>query len=109
MRLVSAAKHAALNARYQRVVHERDDLAKIATGRLSTITRLAAEVSRLRDEKPDTPVAQPRPAEGDAELRRQLDLARRALVSMDGQLATLQRANEAMAAELQDLRTAVAP
>jgi hypothetical protein len=108
MRLVSASKHAALATSYERVVRQRDDLDKVAKGRLSTITRLAAEVSRLRDEKPDAPIAQPRPAEGDAELRRQLDLARRALVSLDGQLATLQLANEAMAAELLDIRQGAA-
>ncbi|MEV8032232.1 hypothetical protein [Streptomyces sp. NPDC086182] len=105
MRLVSAAKYAALATSYERVVRQRDDLAKLAKGRLSTITRLAEEVARLRDDKPDTPVAQPQPPQGDAELRRQLELARRALVSMDDQLATLQRANEAMTAELQDIRT----
>jgi hypothetical protein len=107
MKLVSAAKHAALATRYERVVRQRDDLDKLAKDRLSTITRLAEEVSRLRDSKPDTPIAQPRSAQGDDELRRQLQLARRALASMDGQLATLQRANEAMTAELQDIRTAV--
>jgi hypothetical protein len=108
MRLVSASKHAALTTSYERVVRQRDDLAKLAKDRLSTITRLAEEVARLRDSKPDAPVAQPRPALGDAELRRQLELARRALVSMDGQLATLQQANEAMTAELQDIRQGVA-
>jgi hypothetical protein len=107
MKLVSASKHAALKTCYERVVRQRDDLDKLAKDRLSTITRLAEEVSRLRDSKPDAPIAQPRPAQGDAELRRQLQLARRALASMDGQLATLQQANEAMTAELQDIRTAV--
>jgi hypothetical protein len=107
MRLVSAAKHAALATSYERVVRQRDDLAKVAKDRLSTVTRLAEEVSRLRDSKPDAPVAQPRPPQGDAELRRQLQLARRALASLDGQLATLQQANEAMTAELLDIRTAV--
>jgi hypothetical protein len=108
MRLVSASKHAALATSYERVVRQRDDLAKLAKDRLSTITRLADEVSRLRDSKPDAPIAQPRPPQGDAELRRQLQLARRALASMDGQLATLQRANEAMTAELQDIRQGAA-
>jgi hypothetical protein len=104
MRLVSAGKYADLQYRYQRVTEARETAEKLAAERLSTITRQAEEITRLRDTKPDSPVQHPRPAEGDAELRRQLHLSRRAMASMVQQLDTLQRANEALTAELQDVR-----
>jgi hypothetical protein len=108
MRLVSAAKHAALQTRYEHVVRQRDDFEALAKQRLSTVTRQAQEITRLRDAKPDSPVQSPQPVQGDAELRRQLALAREALASLGGQLDTLQRANEALTAELQDVRRGVA-
>jgi len=108
MKLVSAAKHAALNTRYQQVVRERDDQAKLAKDRLSTITRLAEEVSRLRDEKPDGPVPMPRPPVGDAELRRQLAIAQSMIRSLSDRVNDLQASHVADTRELHDLRQGVA-
>jgi hypothetical protein len=108
MRLVSASKYVDLQYRYQRASEAREAAEKLAAERLSTITRQAEEITRLRDTMPDSPVQYPRPAEGDAELRRQLHLARRAMASMTQQLDDLQRANEGLTAELQDVRQGVA-
>jgi hypothetical protein len=101
---VARPRYAALRARYQEVVEERDDAVKLAAERLSTVTRQAAEITRLRDNTPDSPLQQPRPAVGDVELRRQLRLVRQAVASLDQQCRTLQASNEAQVRELQDLR-----
>ena len=89
------------------MVGERDDAVKLAAERLSTITRQAAEISRLRDEGPDRIVAPP-PVRGDAELRRQLHLARRALAEMQARLDDLQTSHIADTRELHDLRQGAA-
>ncbi|MEH0629890.1 hypothetical protein [Streptomyces stelliscabiei] len=52
--------------------------------------RQAAEIARLRDEKPDGPVQQPKPAQGDAELRRLLNLANRTIRELDERVGQLQ-------------------
>ncbi|MGW5430404.1 hypothetical protein ACWET9_24810 [Streptomyces sp. NPDC004059] len=104
MRLVSAAKYIDLQYRYQRMSEARETAEKLAAERLSTITRLAGELSRYRDAKPSSPVQHPQPVQGDAELRRQLHLARRALVELDRQLTALQNSHEADTRELHDLR-----
>lgn len=101
---VARPRSAALRACYQQVIGERDEAVKLAAERLSTITRQAAEITRLRDHTPDTPLPQPRPVQGDMELRRQLRLARQAMASLDQQCRTLQSSNEAQARELRDLR-----
>jgi hypothetical protein len=101
---VARPRYAALQAAYQRVLGERDDAVKLAAERLSAITRQAETITRLRDTTPDSPVSQPQPVQGDAELRRQLHLTRRALASLDEQCRTLQASNEAQVRELQDLR-----
>jgi hypothetical protein len=69
MRLVSGARHDALNTRCQQVVEQRDDLAELASKRLATITRQASELSYYRDQNPDAPLPYPKPAGGDVELR----------------------------------------
>jgi uncharacterized coiled-coil DUF342 family protein len=104
MRLVSAAKYAALKTQYERVVRQRDSLQDTAAKRLSTITRQAEEITRLRDQQPTSPVREPRPVQGDAELRRQLMLAARAVASLTQQLADLQASHEADTRELRELR-----
>ncbi|MGW1497528.1 hypothetical protein ACWCQW_02870 [Streptomyces mirabilis] len=101
---VARPRYAALRARYQQVVEERDDAVKLAAERLSTITRQAEEITRLRDHTPDAPLPQPRPVQGDAETRRQLHLARQAMASLDQQCRTLQSSNEAQVQELRELR-----
>lgn len=107
MRLVSAAKHAALRTGYDLMVKQRDDAARLAEERQATIARQAEEIARLRDSRPDAPVSQPRPQSGDVELRRQLQLARRAIAVLEQQREESQRANESLTAELLDLRTGV--
>ena len=91
------------------------------TTQVCTIVRLTREVDELRksaiapqtvakrdtslgDERPGPQFWDPRPAHGEAELRRRLGLSEGARRSLEAQLLPLQRANEAMAAELRDLR-----
>lgn len=73
-----------------------------------TIERLQSQVAHHDDEHPDAPVPTPKPTQGDAELRRQLHLARRALAHLDRQLTDLQTSHEADTRDLHDLRQGVA-
>ncbi|MFE3031522.1 hypothetical protein ACFXKY_07725 [Streptomyces canus] len=107
MRLVSAAKYAALQLRLQRVEQAREKAEKTAAERQATITRQAEEIRRLRDERPDSPVETPAPVRGDAELRRQLDLARRQLRELGARVDDLQASHVADTRELHDLRQGV--
>lgn len=109
MRLVSAAKHAALQTLQQRTAAALERAEKLAADRLSTINRQAETIARLRDETPGPPVRVPEPAVGDAELRRQLNLARRANAELAKQIGVLQTAHEADTRELHDLRQGVKP
>jgi hypothetical protein len=108
MKLISGAKYAALRTRYERTAYELEKSRKLAAERLSTITRQAGEISRLRDARPDTPVQQSRPALGDVELRRQLDLARRTVGELQRRLDEMQASHIADTRELHDLRQGVA-
>jgi len=107
MRLVSGARYADLQTRYQRVAEAREAAETVAAERLSTITRQAEELTRLRDSHPTTPVREPQRVTGDAELRQQLHLARRAIAELSKQLTVLQAAHEADTRELLDLRQGV--
>lgn len=104
MKLVSGARYANLQTRYQQMAEGREDAEKLATERLSTITRQAAEISRLRDARPDTPVQQPQPVQGDVELRRQLHLARGTIRELQTRLDEMQASHIADTRELHDLR-----
>ncbi|MEU3283156.1 hypothetical protein [Streptomyces antibioticus] len=104
MRLVSAAKYAALQTLQQRTAAALERAEKLAAERQATITRQAAELARLRDAHPDTPLPQPLGVQGDAELRRQLDLARRTIRQLDERVVELQRSHVADTRELHDLR-----
>ena len=104
MRLVSGARYDALNTRYQTVCDAREDAEKLAAERLSTITRQAAELTYFRDQNPDAPLPYPQPLAGDAELRRQLRLARQAMAALDQRCRGLQTANIALTREIHDLR-----
>lgn len=108
MKLVSAAKYAALRQRYEQTVEARDKAEKLAAERLSTITRLAQQVSHLREDKPVTPLREPEPVQGDAELRRRLALAERTIRNLAAQLEGLQASHIADTRELHDLRQGVA-
>jgi hypothetical protein len=102
MRLVTGARYDALQGRYRQVVDDHDAIAKLAEDRLHTIVRLSQEIDELRDKTPNSPLQQPRLPQGDAELRRQLHLAHRAITSLDGRLADLQTANESQAKQLRE-------
>lgn len=104
MKIVSGAKYAALETRLQRTVTELEKAEKLAADRKDTITRQAAELARLRDEKPDTPVQQPQPVQGDAEPLRQLSLARRTVRELQQRLDDMQASHIADTRELHDLR-----
>jgi hypothetical protein len=97
-----------LRARYLSVVEDRDEAVKLAAERLSTITRLAALVDDLRDAQPNGPVQQPRPASGNVELRRQLNLALRTIREQGLRLDELQASHVADTRELHDLRQGAA-
>jgi hypothetical protein len=105
---VSGAKHAALRALYERTARDLEAARKRDAERQATITRQAAEIARLRDEKPDGPVQQPKPAVGDAGLRRQLGLALRTIRGLDERLGQMQDSHIADTRELHDLRQGVA-
>lgn len=107
MRLVSAAKHAALQTRQQRTVRDLEAAEKLAADRLATITRLRTELDKLRDEKPDAPVPTPQPAAGDIELRRQLSLAQGTIRGLSERLDAMQASHVADTRELHDLRLGV--
>jgi hypothetical protein len=108
MKLISGAKHAALRALYERKAYELEKAEKLAAERLSTITRQAGEISRLRDARPDAPVQQSRPASAGVELRRQLALARRTVGELQKRLDDMQASHIADTRELHDLRQGVA-
>jgi hypothetical protein len=105
---VSGAKHAALQTRLQLATKELETAGKRDAERQAAITRQAAEIARLRDEKPDGPVQQPKPAQGDAELRRQLNLANRTIREQADQIEQLQASHIADTKELHDLRQGAA-
>ncbi|MEV7389573.1 hypothetical protein [Streptomyces sp. NPDC091215] len=104
MKLISGAKYAALETKLQRTVRELEDAEKLSAERRATITQQATEISRLRNEQPDPIVAAPQPAQGDAELRRDNHLLRRALADMQERLDGLQTSHVADTRELHDLR-----
>lgn len=104
MRLVSAARHAQLQYQYERMAEARENADKLAADRLSTITRMASELTQLRDAKPSSPVQHPQPIEGDAELRRQLHLAQSAIRGLSERLDDMQTSHIADTRELHDLR-----
>ena len=108
MRIVSAAKHAAVLARLARQARELEAADKRDAERLATIKGLRSEVDRLRDEHPDSPVQQPKPPVGDAELRRRLNLALRAVGELQQRLDDMQTSHIADTRELHDLRQGVA-
>ncbi|MDX3039392.1 hypothetical protein PV383_19740 [Streptomyces caniscabiei] len=101
---MSGAKHAALRARYERTARELEDSDKLVARHVATITRLRAELDQQRDRTPDSPVQNPKPAVGDAELRRQLNLANRTIREQADQLERLQDSHIADTRELHDLR-----
>lgn len=107
MRIVSAARHAALRARYERAARDLEAVEKLAAERQATIARQANEIARLRDEKPDSPVQNPRPAVGDAELLRRLNLANRTIRELDARLDEMRLSHIADTRELHDLRQGV--
>lgn len=108
MRIVSAAKHAAVLAGAKRIARELEDEKKANAEHVATIGRLRAELDQQRDRKPDGPVQQPKPAVGDAELQRQLNLALRRGDQLQQRLDELQASNDAASRELQDMRRGVA-
>jgi hypothetical protein len=104
MRLVSAAKHAALQTLQQRTARELETVEKAAVERLATITRLRAELEQARDARPATPLPQPPAPPGDVELRRQLHLAHRTIRGLGRRLDDLQASHIADTRELLALR-----
>jgi hypothetical protein len=108
MRLVSAAKYAALQTLQQRTVRELEVVEKAAADRLATITRLRAELEQARDARPTSPLPQTPATPGDAELRRQLRLAQRTIHDLGQRLDDLQTSHIADTRELRELREGVA-
>ena len=104
MKLISGAKYAALQARLRLAEEE---AAKRDADRVATINRLRAQLDQQRDAKPDTPLQQPQPAAGAAELRRKLTLAQRANGELANRLDQMQTSHIADTKELHDLRQGV--
>lgn len=108
---VSRRVYEAVCADRERIRGERDQFAKdrdvqrqTAEERLKTITRLQNLLQHYREEKPDSPLPEPQPVLGDAELRRQLHLARRAITELSRRLDDMQASHVADTRELHDLR-----
>lgn len=108
MKLVSAAKYAALQARFDRTARELEAIEKVAADRLATITRLRADLEQAHDVHPASPLPQPPATPGDAELRRQLNLALRTIREQGARLDDLQTSHLADTRELHDLRQGAA-
>lgn len=85
-----------LNARYQASIERRNDAESDCTDHVSLVKRLSGQVDALREQLAKRPSP-------DAYFR-----SEQARASLDKQIGTLQLANEAQAAELQDLQTRVA-
>lgn len=107
MRIVSAAKHAALQTRYERTLRDLEAAEKRAAERQDTINRLRGDRAKAQDSSPGSPLPQPEPAAGDAELRRQLHLAQRTIQGLTERLGEMQTIHEADTRELHDLRQGV--
>ena len=108
---VSRRVYDAVCADRERIRGERDQFAKdrdaqrnTADERLKTINRLQSLLQHYREDKPDTPLPEPQPALGDAELRRQLHLARRANAELSARLDGMQASHIADTKELHNLR-----
>jgi hypothetical protein len=101
MKLISGAKYAALRTLCDRLIREAE---KRDAERLATITRLRAQLDQQRDVKPTSPVQQPEPILGDAELHRRLNLALRANRELNERLGQMQDTHIADTRELHDLR-----
>ncbi|WP_060886208.1 hypothetical protein [Streptomyces caniscabiei] len=104
MKIVSGAKHAALQARLRLVEEEAE---KRDAERVATINRLRDQLDQQRDTTPDTPLQQPQPAAGAAELQRRLNLALRMVRELDARLGEMQTSHIADTKELHDLRQGV--
>lgn len=105
MRIVSAAKHAALQARLAR---EAEAARKREAEQADTIDRLRNQLDQQRDTKPNTPVQHPQPAAGTAELQRRLNLALRTVGELAARVEELQASHIADTRELHDLRQGAA-
>ena len=89
MRLVSAAKHAALQTRYERTLRDLEAAEKRATDRQDTIRHLRDALAKAEDRHPSSPLPQPEPAVGDVELLRRLRRAEDTIRRLTGQLAEM--------------------
>lgn len=101
MKIVSGAKHAALQARL-RLVQEAAE--KRDAERVAAIDRLRDQLDQQRDNRPDTPVQHPQPAGGAADLQRRLNLALRMVRELDARLGEMQASHIADTKELHNLR-----
>ena len=101
MKIVSGAKYAALPNRLRLTEEEAE---KRDAERVATINRLRAQLDQQRDTKPTTPLQQPQPAAGAAELQRRLNFALRANGELADRLDQMQASHIADTKELHDLR-----
>ena len=101
MKIVSGAKHAALQARLRLAEEEAE---KRDADRVATINRLRNQLDQQRDANPDTPLQQPTAPAGAAELQRRLNLALRANGELAERLGQMQDSHIADTRELHDLR-----
>lgn len=102
MRLVSAAKHAALQQRYERTLRDLEAAEKRAADRQDTIKNLREALAKAEDQHPPSPL--PEPAVGDTELLRRLRRAEDTIRKLTAQLDQMQTSHEADTRELHDLR-----
>jgi uncharacterized membrane protein YccC len=108
VRLVSAAKHAALQQRYERTLRDLEAAEKRAADRQDTIKNLREALAKAEDQHPSSPLPQPEPAVGDTELLRRLRHAEDTIRKLTAQLDQMQATHEADTRELHDLRQGAA-
>lgn len=96
---VSRSRYNQLRAMYEHEAERRRKAENLAAERLSTITRMAGELDRLRDAKPDSPLQT-----GNARLRQLLHLSEKARRALDADRSELIAVNVQLTRELHELR-----
>jgi hypothetical protein len=94
--------------RADRLEAERDIAVRLAEQRLTTIETQTAELAKLRDEKPATPISYPKPSPAAVRLLQLLSLSEKARRALDEDRSELIHVNVQLTREVRELREAAA-
>jgi hypothetical protein len=103
-RRVPRAKYDEAVMLYLRERRRRLDVEEKLDEKDAAIRQMQGLVQHQRDQQPNAPLPYPEPLTGDAELRRQLALAKRALAETAARCTELQQANVSLTAQLAESR-----